>query len=179
MSSVARRYATALVDSASASQTLEPTVRELESLAAALAANPELSSVLLNPVFTPVERKKVLDALLTKLALSPVTLRFVQLLSERSRFDLVADVAREARRLADARGNRLRAFVDTAAPLTADAEADLRKALEQRTGKAIELVVRIDPMLLGGIRVRVGSIVLDGTIRSHLGALRESLLRAE
>ena len=121
----------------------------------------------------------MLKALVTRLALSPSTTRFLDLVAERHRFDLLIDIGREVRRLADEKAQRLRAQVDTAAPLTPDAEAALKKALEQRTGKSVELVINVDPTLLGGLRAKVGSVILDGTIRSQLTALRETLLRTQ
>lgn len=179
--SVARRYATAIVEAAAArsDRELETVTKELEQFAGLMNFSFDLRHTLISPVFTQKERMAVLQKMLGMLKLSDLTTRFLTMIGERNRFSIIEDVARSARRLADARANRLRADVEAAAPLTKDAEESLRRALERRTGKAVELKVQVDPSLLGGVRARIGSIVLDGTLRSQLEQLKESLLRTE
>ena len=60
----------------------------------------------------------------------------------------------------------------------ADRAAEFKEQVERRTGRTVEMTVTVDPKLLGGLRARVGSMVLDGTLRSQLDGLREQLLRA-
>ncbi|MFO0728838.1 MAG: ATP synthase F1 subunit delta [Myxococcota bacterium] len=179
MNSIARRYATAIVESANQAGNLEQVTKELETFAALVHDNQDLRQALLNPVFTAAERKKALDALISKLSLSASTTRFLQFIGDRNRFVAIEAIARAVRRMADARMGKVRAQVDTASPLSADAQDSLRRALERRTGRTVELTVNVDPSLLGGIRTRIGSSLFDGTLRSQLDGLRESLLKAE
>lgn len=178
-STVARRYATAIADATLNGGNLEQVAKELESFAELMKGSEDLRHALLNPVFTAAEREKALRAILSRLGLSEVTTRFLKLVGTKNRFAVMDAIARTVRRLADARAGRVRAHVDTASPLSADAQDSLRRALEKRTGRAIELTVAVDPSLLGGLRTRIGFTVLDGTLRSQLDGLKESLLRAE
>jgi len=181
VSSAGRRYATAVVESAAkqGEAVLEKVTRDLESIAALMTTSPDLRQVLLNPVFSVAERKKALDAVIARLDMAELAKKVVELLSERNRLSLLGDVARSARRLSDLRAGRVRAKVETAAPLTGPAMDQLKRALERRTGKSVEMTVAVVPSLLGGVRTTIGSMVLDGTIRSQLDDLREQLLRTD
>jgi F-type H+-transporting ATPase subunit delta len=174
----ARRYARAIVDVAVARGELEALVKELEAFAVLFAESFDLRNALISPAFTATDRKRVLDVVLSRAGLSEMSARLATLLSDRNRFGLFPEIVKAARRLADARAGRVRAEVQAAAPLSPPATESLRRALEKRTGKSVELHVEIDPSLLGGVRARIGSMVLDGTLRSQLEQLRESLLRA-
>jgi F-type H+-transporting ATPase subunit delta len=180
MSTAARRYATAIVESAATQgeAVLEQVTRDLEEFSAMVDGSQDLRHVLLNPIFTAKERTGALGAVLARVTLSDLSRRLLILLGERNRVSLLADVARNVRRLADLRAGRVRAEIEAAAPLTAEAKELLRRALERRTGRTVEMTVTVDPKLLGGLRARVGSMVLDGTLRSQLDGLREQLLRA-
>lgn len=181
MSSAARRYATAIVESAATQgeAVLEQVTKDLEEFAALVESSQDLRNVLLNPVFTSGERNGALGAVLAKVTLSDLSRRLLILLGERNRIALLPAVARAARRLADQRAGRVRAEVESATPLTPEAKDQLRRALERRTGRTVEMTVTIDPSLLGGLRARVGSVVLDGTLRAQLDGLREQLLRQD
>lgn len=178
---VSRRYATAIVDAAAAQgeAALEQVTKELESFVSMVRGSPDLKHLLLSPTFSTTERERVLNAVLERIGLSELTTRFLKLIGQRNRFTAIDDIARAVRRQADLRANRVRADVQAAAPLSPDAQESLRRALEKRTGKAIDLHIAIDPSLLGGVRTQIGSVVLDGTLRSQLEQLRESLLRAD
>lgn len=181
MSTAARRYATAIVESAAVQgdAVLEQVTRDLEEFAAMVNASKDLRHVLLNPIFTAQERNGALGAVLAKITLSDLSRRLLILLGERNRVGLLTEVARITRQLADTRAGRVRAEVESATPLTNEARDQLRRALERRTGRSVEMTVTVDPKLLGGLRARVGSVVLDGTLRSQLDGLRDELLRQD
>jgi F-type H+-transporting ATPase subunit delta len=180
-SPVSRRYATALVEAAAkeGAERVEKVADEIQRTAALLGGSPDLKNVLLNPVFTPAERAKVLEAVMQKLALSDLVRRFLKLLVDGDRIGELNAIARAVRRMADLRAGIVRAEVTAASALSPDAVASLRRALEKRTGRQVELELSIDPSLLGGVRARIGSTVIDGTLRSQLEQLREGLLRSE
>jgi F-type H+-transporting ATPase subunit delta len=178
-SSVSRRYATALVEAAAAASTLETVAAHLEAFSGAFESDAELSGALTSPVFTVAQRREMLGKVLDSIQVEPLLRRFLDLLAERDRLDEVPAVSRAVRKMADARAGRMRARVEAAAPLTEDAAESLRRALEKRTGKKIEMEIVVDPSLLGGVRASIGSTVLDGTLRSQLERLRDSLARAD
>jgi len=118
-------------------------------------------------------------AVLVKLGASELTQRFLALVAERDRLAEVGGIARAVRQMADERAGRVRAKVESATALAADAQSNLKRALEKRTGKKVDLDVVVDPELLGGLRATIGSTVFDGTLRSQLARLSESLERAD
>jgi F-type H+-transporting ATPase subunit delta len=178
-SPVSRRYAKALIEVADKQRAVERTAEELDQVAEVIQGSPELRSVLLNPVFTPAEKSKVLGAVLSRLTVSELIQRFLQLVLDEDRLAELPAINRAVRRMADLRAGRVRAEVQSASPLSSDAQDSLRRALERKTGKTVEMEVTVDPSLLGGVRARIGSTVIDGTLRSQLEQLKEGLLRAD
>jgi F-type H+-transporting ATPase subunit delta len=179
--SLARRYATAIVETAvdHDEQTLGVVTAELEEFAKMVRESKDLEHLLMSPVFTLPERQRAIAAVLERVKPSALTKRFLTLLVERNRFGVFDDIVKMVRRLADQRAGKMRAEVVSASPLSKDAAASLKRALEKRTGKQVEMEVKIDPALLGGVRAQIGSMVLDGTLRTQLDQLRDQLLRAE
>lgn len=179
MSLITRRYATAIVDAASAANNLEAIAEDLSRFAEAFKVSDDLAIVLTNPMFNEGERKKSLSVVMTALKLSDLVRRFLELLDERRRMSELPDIAVAVRQLADERAKRVRADVQTATELSDEAKESLRRALEKRTGKQVSLDISVDPSLLGGIRAAIGSTVFDGTIRSQLEQLRDTLARVD
>jgi F-type H+-transporting ATPase subunit delta len=173
--SVSRRYAAALFNQAKATGTLKETSADLAHVAKALVENQAMARMIGHPLATVERKKTVLNAAFSA-AVSPATLAFLSLLADKRRTDLLAGAKQEFDELLRAHNNIVSATATTAVPLTAAQLAALEKALEQRTGKDIELTTSVDPSLMGGILVRIGDTVLDGTVKGKLDRLREQLL---
>lgn len=126
-----------------------------------------------HPRMPPVSKKKLLsDALGGKVGAT--TLRFLELLVDKKRFDLMAMVAANYMRLAADKRGAAKAHVRTAAQLSPDARQQLAAKLKIFSGKEIELDVKEDPELIGGVIVKIGDWVLDSSLRGQLRRLRES-----
>ena len=108
-------------------------------------------------------------------AVSPPVLNLVQLLLTRGRIDLLPGVAREFARLDDLRLGVVHAAATSAAALSANDRRALTARLEQLTGGRVELVTSVDPSLLGGVVVRLGDRLIDGSVRGRLERLRGQL----
>jgi len=173
--SVARRYADALFLQAQRTGTLNETQADLTKVAEILVATPKLAMVLAQPLITQQNKK---GAIKTAFAdkIRPTTLGFLNLLVDKRRIQLLAEIEQEFI-------NRLRLFnnialatATSAIPLSPTEQEALRRSLEARTGKNIELKTAVDPELIGGVHVRIGDTVFDGTVRGNLERLRERLL---
>lgn len=174
--SLARRYARALFDLGSATNTYDQIGREVEDLAASYEGSRELAEALTNPVFPMTKRRAVLEALLTRAAVSKATRNFALLILDRQRIPYLPAIARELRAMVDEKAGRIRAEVTSTAPLPAEATARIQAILERASGKKVILESRQDAALLGGVVTRLGDLVYDGSIRTQLELMRERFL---
>ena len=172
-----RRYAEALIEAAG--KDLPRASQELLAFADLVENVDEFRHVLLNPAFSVEEEHKALDAVMERMKLSDVVKRLLTLLAQRERMNEIRDIAETVKRISDERAGRVEAKVETAEELAPHAIARLKSAVEKRTGKTVELQVVVDPSLIGGLRTTVGSIVFDGTLKTELARLRETLVKAD
>jgi len=173
--SVARRYAAALFEQAQKTNTVATAAEEMTLAAETVAQTGALRALLGQPLVTE-ERKKLALRNAFGDRVSPAVLAFLDLLVDKRRINLLPEVQREfARRVLEYR-NIARAQAVTAVPLTPEETIALERSLEARTGKDILLETAVDPSVLGGVLVRIGDTVLDGTVRGNLERLREQLL---
>jgi F-type H+-transporting ATPase subunit delta len=171
--SAARRYAEAAFEVATRDGTVQAWRDELQASVARVGVEPALS-VLANPSIPIDQRSAALTALLTD-TVSPPVLNLIQLLLRRGRIDGLARVAGEFGRLDDRRQGLTHATVTSAAKLTPDELRELTQRLEQSTGGHVALDTQVDPSLLGGLIVRVGDRLIDGSVRGRLERLRNQL----
>jgi F-type H+-transporting ATPase subunit delta len=170
----ARRYAEAAFEVATRDKTVEQWREEL-ARAAELAGDERALNVLANPAIPSERRAEALGELLGDRVSRPVH-NLIQLMLRRGRIDELARVAAEFRRLDDDLQGITHATATTAAPLNQDEVRALTARLEQSTGDRIELDVVVDPSLLGGVVVRVGDRLIDGSVRGRLERLRNQLI---
>jgi F-type H+-transporting ATPase subunit delta len=173
-SSTARRYAEAAFEVAMRDGTLERWRAELD-MAAGTAGDRRAIAVLANPAIAIERRAAALSDMLADRVSQPV-LNLVQLSLRRGRIEDLPRIAAEFRRLDDERQGIVHATVTSAAELTQDEVRELTSRLERSTGGRIALDVEVDPSLLGGLVVRVGDRMIDGSVRGRLERLRNQLL---
>ena len=176
--SVARRYAKALMAIGVDSKKFEIYGKELDNFAA-LLGNKELQDVLENPSIAMSRRKAIIEALIKRQRPSPVMRNFLLLLMDRNRISALPGICREYQALADRHAGRMRATVTSAQRLDLTTVSRLKAALEKKTGTKIILEQATDPELIGGMVTQFGSIVFDGSIRTSLEQMRDSLLQSE
>jgi|SRR5690348_15611137 len=170
----ARRYAEAAFEVATRDDTLERWRTELD-VAAQLAGDERSLEVLANPAIPGDERAAALRGLLGKRVSEPVQ-NLVQLMLRRGRIRELPRIASEFRRLDDRRQNIVHATATSATELTRDEVRALVARLEQQTGGRVALEEEVDPSLLGGLIVRVGDRLIDGSVRGRLERLRNQLI---
>jgi F-type H+-transporting ATPase subunit delta len=175
-SSVGRRYAKALLSLADEQKQTARIQKELADFAETWNASAELRGVFENPKVDEASRKKVLGALLDRMAASPLVKNGLSLLAERGRLRHVPEIAEGFASMASARTGTVTAEVTSATALPETYFNELKNALEKATGKKVVLVKKQDPSLIAGVVTRVGDRVIDGSVRTRIQELQEELL---
>ena len=176
---IARRYAKALLIIGKEDGQAETYGKELDGFAKMMAKEKELEQAICNPLYGASGRKKVLETVIGKVGISKIVASFLFLLFDKGRFDFLNDINEFYQKLADELKGVLRASLVSASELSSETVEKIRTTLSKRTGKDIILQVEQDPSLIGGIVSRIGDLVLDGSIKSQLLNMRESLKRGE
>jgi len=176
---IARRYAKALLLIGKEDGQTETYRQELDGVAALMAKEKQLADTIANPLYKATERKQVLEQVVGKLSLSKVMSAFVMLLFEKGRLVFIGNINEFYNVLADELKGVARASLVSATELTSETVDKIRSSLSKRTGKEIVLDVQYDAGLIGGIVTRIGDLVLDGSIKTQLLNMRESLKRGE
>lgn len=171
----ARRYAKALFELAKEAGTVAQVLGELTNMGDLLEGNPELHDVLFRPLHPVAQRKGVLVGVTDGIGASPTVRNFFSLLIDQRRLVDFPAIREEFERLASEDAGLRRAEVISAGPLRDDQLERLRRALAVRTGGEVEVSVRVDPSLLGGVIAKVGDLVFDGSLRTQLRQLRANL----
>jgi len=167
----ARRYSRAVFELVDKGR-LDERQAEMDRLSR-LGQDATISAYLENPKVPFEDKARLLGEKLSDV--NPVVMNLVYLLLARSRLDMLPDIAREYRRLADNYHGIERAEVTTAIPLDDEARLTLSRHLGELTGKKIILEDKVDPGLIGGVVVRVAGKLLDGSTRGKLAALKREL----
>ncbi len=170
----ARRYAEAAFEVARDADAIAAWNDALARATAAFA-DPRVAEVLTNPTLSAAARQALLQRVLVQ-PLPDTVLNLVGLLMVRRRIELLPLVAAEFQRLVDRHEGVSRAVVTSAAELTADERRELEERLVQLTGGPVRLATDIDPSLLGGVVVRLGDRLYDGSVRGRLERLRSRLV---
>ena len=132
-----------------------------------------------NQSFAVEDRRKILNAILEKSDFSGLVKNFLNLLLDKNRIGAINDIAAHYDRYSDEISNIARAEITTISPLKEDAQKTLTSVLGEFTSKKVKLKVKEDKSIIGGIIVKIGDLVLDGSVRAQLRGLKESLKRGE
>lgn len=176
-SRLAQRYAKAIFELA---QEAGRTARIAEDLAAvqqALTSQEDLRSALLSPVLPRAAKAEVLDAVLASADFDPLSANFLRVLLAARKLPQLDDVIRGFAALQDEAEGRVRGLAVTPMPLQDAQVKALRKALAKALSKEVDLEIRVDPSLLGGVVARVGNLVFDGSLRTQLERMKETLIK--
>jgi len=176
---VARRYAKALLLIGKEEGQAETYREELEGFSSLMTKEKSLEQAVCNPLYDAAGRKKVLQAIVEKLELSNMMRTFLLLLFDKGRIGFINDINKFYQKLADELKGVARASLVSATELSEETVEKIRMSLSKMTGKDVHLEVEADPGLIGGIVTRIGDLVLDGSIRTQLLNMRESLKRGE
>ncbi|MDP2131711.1 MAG: F0F1 ATP synthase subunit delta [Erythrobacter sp.] len=173
--SLAGRYASALFDLASESGKVTAVESDLETLGTALAESGDLAALTTNPELARDVQGKAMAAVAKKLKLSALTSNFIGVLAANRRLSKLPAIIAAFRAIAAAQRGEVTATVTSAHPLSDDQIAALKTKLTLREGRTVMLSASVDPDLLGGIVVTIGSQRIDASIRTRLNSLAQAM----
>jgi F-type H+-transporting ATPase subunit delta len=168
-----RMYARALFQAASEEGRLEQVAEDLAEIARALDEVPELRAVLRNPQIDPPEKAALLDQLTA--GGDELVRNFVRLVAEKGRAGELSEMSAELEALVAREQNRLALELTTAYELSDDEARSIVDKIQQASGRSVEVTRSVDPGLIGGIVLQVGSFRADGSVRGRLERLRREI----
>ncbi|HVV80250.1 MAG TPA: F0F1 ATP synthase subunit delta [Pseudolabrys sp.] len=179
VSGMAGRYASALFELALEEKALDSVKADLEKFDAMLAESPDLERLVRSPVFSADDKLKALSAILDKAGIKGLAANFLRVLTTNRRLFAVSDVVRGYRALVARHRGEVTAQVTVAEKLSDKNLAALKDALKSKTaGKDIDLDVKIDPSIIGGLIVKVGSQMVDSSLRTKLNSIKLAMKEA-
>jgi F-type H+-transporting ATPase subunit delta len=173
--SLAGRYASALFDLARDERRIDAVSRSLDALGQALLDSKDFAELIESPLVSRKEAGKAFAALALQLGLDSVTTNFLGVLARNGRKNELRSVIRAFRRLAAEHRGETSADVITARPLNDDQMAALKAQLRSRAGRDVAIDATVDPNILGGIVVKLGSQQIDASIRTKLNRLASAM----
>jgi F-type H+-transporting ATPase subunit delta len=173
---IASVYARSLFEVAKENDKLDEIKEQLGQFADELDESRELQVFFFSPYFSSAEKKEGISKVIS--GGDEHFVRFLELLAERHRMPVAFRIRREFDRLWAAENKQLPVTITSAVELDKDTVKDLGKKIEEQTGQTIDLTANVDPDLIGGLRMQVGNMVYDATIRGRLEKLRREVARA-
>jgi len=173
--SLAGRYASALFDLARDQRQIESVGKSLDALNEALAGSNDLAEMIDSPLVSREEAGRALAALAPQLNLDLTTTNFLGVLARNGRKRQLRSIIGAYRRLASEHRGETSAQIVTARPLNDDQLAQLRQQLRTRAGRDVNIDATVDPNILGGIVVKLGSQQIDASIRTKLNRLAQAM----
>jgi F-type H+-transporting ATPase subunit delta len=173
VSGIAGRYASALFSLAQDGRQTDAVAEALERFGALIAASPDLERLVRSPVFSAADQLKALDAVLAEADIGGVAANFIRLVATKRRLFFIREMIADYRKLNDAHRGVTRAEATSAIELTDANIAALKESLRAASGgRQIELDVKVDPSIIGGLIVKLGSRMFDGSLKTKLNAIR-------
>jgi F-type H+-transporting ATPase subunit delta len=176
VSGVAGRYASALYSLASEQRQAGEVAAALKTVSDLIAESPDLQRLVRSPVFSAEQQAKAFDAILEQAGVSGIAANFVRLVASKRRLFVLPDMIKGYNQLYDAARGLTRAEVTSAAPLTDEQITELKEQLRGKAaGQDVDISIKVDPALIGGIIVKLGSRMVDGSLRTKLNAIRTAM----
>jgi F-type H+-transporting ATPase subunit delta len=172
---LAQRYANAVFELAAEERAIESVERDFQQLKALLKESPELTRLVRSPLFSREDQAKGMEAVLAQAGVSDLARKLVLLLAQKRRLFALAEIIGAFEdQLARHRGE-VAAAVTSARPLSNEETAELRRVLKDKLGREPRLTTHVDPKLLGGLVLKMGSRMIDSSLRSKLDGLRAAM----
>jgi F-type H+-transporting ATPase subunit delta len=178
VSGMAGRYATALFDLAREGNAIDAVKADLDRFDALIAESSDLARLVRSPVFSADEQLQALAAVLDRAGIGGLAAKFLKLVTSNRRLFAVRDMAKAYRALVADHKGEATAEVTVAEQLKDDHLEALRLALKAVSGKDVDLDIKVDPTIIGGLVVKLGSRMVDTSLRTKLNAIRHAMKEA-
>jgi F-type H+-transporting ATPase subunit delta len=178
VSGMAGRYATALFDLAAETNAIDAVKADLERFDALTAGSPDLTRLVRSPVFSAEEQGQALGAVLDRAGIGGLAAKFLKLVTANRRLFAARDMIRAFRELVAQHKGEATAEVTVAEKLKDEHVDALRAALKAVSGKDVDLDIKIDPAIIGGLVVKLGSRMVDTSLRTKLNAIKHAMKEA-
>jgi F-type H+-transporting ATPase subunit delta len=175
---MAGRYATALFELALEANAVEAVKADLDRFDALVAESADLNRLVRSPVFSAEEQLQALSVVLDRVGISGLAANFFKLVAANRRLFAVHDMIKAFRALIAQHKGEVTAAVTVAEPLKDQHVDALRAALKSVTGKDVDLDIKIDPAILGGLVVKLGSRMVDSSLRTKLNGIKHAMKEA-
>ncbi len=175
---MAGRYATALFDLARETNAIDAVKADLERFDALVAESADLARLVRSPVFSAAEQLQALSAVLDRAEIGGLAAQFLKLVTTNRRLFAARDMVRGYRELVALHKGEATAEITVAERLKDDHVAALKSALKAVSGKDVDLNIKIDPAIIGGLVVKLGSRMVDSSLRTKLNAIRHAMKEA-
>jgi F-type H+-transporting ATPase subunit delta len=170
---MAGRYALALYALAEELGATDKVAEDLSKFARLVAESEDLQRFVKSPLHSAEDQLKALDAILARAGISGISANFLKLVGQKRRLFAVADMIDNFHKLDDSAKGRVRAEVTVAEPLKDKHVMALKAALAELTGgKSVEVTTKVDPEIIGGLIVKLGSRMVDASLKNKLDSLR-------
>lgn len=176
---LAKRYAKALFAVGKEEDAFDEYTEALNGFAEMYATIPEVLDGLTNFIYPQDVREKVMAELVKSAGLTGVMANFMNLLAQKRRADVLPDIAETFQAMVDEEHNVCQGMVVTATEIDADLKEKVKETLEKITGKQVTLNTAVDETIIGGMVAKVGDLVFDGSIKTQLAGLKESIKGSE
>jgi len=172
---LARRYAKAIFAVGQERENYEIYNDVLAGVAELFASTPAVIDALTNPLYPLDVREKVMAGMIDSMEVDSVMGNFLNLLVQKKRADILPEIAEEYKTMVDEEKNISHGTVVSAVELSDELRQNVQATLEKLTGKKVELTTNVDSSIIGGIIAKVGDLVLDGSIKTQLAGLKDSI----
>lgn len=174
---VSRRYAKALLEINKEPKDVDRIDKELKNIASLIEENKGLRDLLYNPGIDLGFKKGILAEIIEIIKVMPVVSRFLYLLLEKNRLNHIMAISLIYGELSNEIHNRVKALITSGYQIPEDSKKRLKEKLSKLTKKEVLLEEKIDPYLVGGIKIQMGGYIIDGSIKNQLGHIKEELLK--
>jgi F-type H+-transporting ATPase subunit delta len=172
---IASRYAAAIFDLAKDEKALATLEKDIDALDAALTASADLRTMISSPLILREDQEKAIEAIAAKMGLSALSKNALGLMATKRRLFVLPQLIAELRERIAAEKGEVTAEVVSATPLTKEQTASLIATLKKRVGKDVKLKATVDESLIGGLVVKLGSMMIDTSIRAKLAGLKNAM----